>query len=200
MPNWSSPDYCTHCDHNPCSKTIWLTFKIPILTLKMRGGMLVTNLQLLWRFGNHIASLYLERLLVAAAENNLSVFITLIIHYNPGSQDYFYIYFCRSTSTERIIPKSKQVCKRKSRNNVFLTFFLFTIFFFFFFGVMVFGKCSLGFPKYSTRMDSSPLGKKARTVALKLHLTEHPCLPLRPDSKANFRSVGPVSCHRHVHS
>ena len=40
-------------------------------------------------------------------------------------------------------------------------------------------------------------GGKRGIVALKLLLSvsEHPCLPRGPDSQANLRSVGPVSCH-----
>lgn len=38
--------------------------------------------------------------------------------------------------------------------------------------------------------------KESRDGSIKnSSLSEHPCLPQGPDSKANLRSVGPVSCH-----
>lgn len=39
------------------------------------------------------------------------------------------------------------------------------------------------------RQESRDCSIKASSIS------EHPCLPQGPDSKANLRSVGPVSCH-----
>lgn len=40
------------------------------------------------------------------------------------------------------------------------------------------------------------IGKESRHCSIKASsISEHPCLPQGPDSKANLRSVGPVSCH-----